>query len=102
MQVEVVLTGIGGQGVQLCAKTLAMAATAEGRQALLSAVIGFALAACVGLVVVETTAESALPILMTPTLTACLFVLTIVMCVTSALAAIVQVIRIDPVRVFRQ
>jgi len=40
MQVEVVLTGIGGQGVQLCAKTLAMAATAEGRQALLSAHYG--------------------------------------------------------------
>jgi 2-oxoglutarate ferredoxin oxidoreductase subunit gamma len=40
VQLEVVLTGIGGQGVQLCAKTLAMAATAEGRQALLSAHYG--------------------------------------------------------------
>jgi 2-oxoglutarate ferredoxin oxidoreductase subunit gamma len=40
VQVEVILTGIGGQGVQLCAKTLAMAATAEGRQALLSAHYG--------------------------------------------------------------
>ena len=34
------LTGIGGQGVQLCAKALAMAATAEGRQAMLSAHYG--------------------------------------------------------------
>ena len=40
MQIEVLLTGIGGQGVQLCAKALAMAATAEGRQALLSARYG--------------------------------------------------------------
>lgn len=40
MQIEVLLTGIGGQGVQLCAKALAMAATTEGRQALLSANYG--------------------------------------------------------------
>jgi 2-oxoglutarate ferredoxin oxidoreductase subunit gamma len=36
----VVLTGIGGQGVQLAAKTLAMAATAEGRQVLMSSHYG--------------------------------------------------------------
>ena len=40
LQIEVLLTGIGGQGVQLCAKALAMAATAEGRQALLSSHYG--------------------------------------------------------------
>jgi 2-oxoglutarate ferredoxin oxidoreductase subunit gamma len=40
MQTEVMLTGIGGQGVQLCAKALAMAAIAEGRQAMLSAHYG--------------------------------------------------------------
>lgn len=40
MQREVVLTGIGGQGVQLAAKTLAMAATAEGRQVMMSAHYG--------------------------------------------------------------
>ncbi|MHB1923246.1 MAG: 2-oxoacid:acceptor oxidoreductase family protein [Acidimicrobiales bacterium] len=40
MQIEVLLTGIGGQGVQLCAKALAMAATADGRQAMLSARYG--------------------------------------------------------------
>ena len=40
MQIEVLLTGIGGQGVQLCAKALAMAATAEGRQAMLSSHYG--------------------------------------------------------------
>ncbi|MBI2710143.1 MAG: 2-oxoacid:acceptor oxidoreductase family protein [Actinobacteria bacterium] len=40
MQAEVILTGIGGQGVQLCAKALAMAAVAEGREALLSSHYG--------------------------------------------------------------
>ncbi|HWE57626.1 MAG TPA: 2-oxoacid:acceptor oxidoreductase family protein [Acidimicrobiales bacterium] len=40
MQREVVLTGIGGQGVQLAAKTLAMAATAEGRQVMMSSHYG--------------------------------------------------------------
>lgn len=40
MQVEVLLTGIGGQGIQLSAKTLALAATIEGRQAMLSARYG--------------------------------------------------------------
>ncbi|HVC56117.1 MAG TPA: ABC transporter permease [Stellaceae bacterium] len=71
-------------------------------QALLSAVIGFALAGSIGLVIVRATAETALPIVMTPTLSLGLFLLTVLMCVASAAAAIAQVIRIDPVRVFRQ
>jgi 2-oxoglutarate ferredoxin oxidoreductase subunit gamma len=40
LQREVLLTGIGGQGVQLAAKTLAMAATAEGRQVMMSSHYG--------------------------------------------------------------
>jgi 2-oxoglutarate ferredoxin oxidoreductase subunit gamma len=40
VQTEVMLTGIGGQGIQLCAKTLAIGATDEGRQAMLSAHYG--------------------------------------------------------------
>jgi putative ABC transport system permease protein len=71
-------------------------------QALLSAVIGFSLAASIGLIVVKMTAETSLPIVMTPELTGCLFLLTVLMCVASAIAAIVQVMRIDPVRVFTQ
>jgi putative ABC transport system permease protein len=71
-------------------------------QALLSAVIGFALAATIGLIVVEMTAETALPIVMTPELTAGLFLLTVFMCIASSIAAVVQVIRIEPARVFRQ
>jgi putative ABC transport system permease protein len=69
-------------------------------QALLSAVIGFSLAALIGFVIVKATAESALPIVMTPELTVGLFLLTVVMCVASAIAAIMQVTRIDPVMVF--
>jgi putative ABC transport system permease protein len=71
-------------------------------QALLSAVIGFALAATIGVIVVVMTAETALPIVMTPELTAGLFLLTVMMCIASSIAAVVQVIRIDPARVFRQ
>jgi putative ABC transport system permease protein len=69
-------------------------------QALISAVVGFSIAAGVGLIIVNMTAESALPIVMTPGLTLILFALTVVMCVVSAIAAIVQVTRIDPAMVF--
>jgi putative ABC transport system permease protein len=69
-------------------------------QALLSAVIGFGIAALAGWAVVDATAETALPVMMTPLLMISLFALTVAMCVLSALAAIVQVTRIDPVMVF--
>jgi putative ABC transport system permease protein len=69
-------------------------------QALLSAIIGFCTAAGIGLIIVWATAETALPIIMTPGLTLGLFVLTVVMCVVSAVAAIVKVTRIDPAIVF--
>jgi putative ABC transport system permease protein len=69
-------------------------------QALLSAVIGFCIAAGIGLIIVDRTAESALPIMMTPALTLALFALTVVMCVLSAIGAIVKVMRIDPAMVF--
>jgi len=69
-------------------------------QALLSAVIGFWIATGIGLIIVDATAESALPVLMTPLLTVGLFMLTVVMCVLSATFAIVKVIRIDPAVVF--
>jgi putative ABC transport system permease protein len=69
-------------------------------QALISAVIGFCLAAVIGLIIVGVTADSALPVVMTPTLTLWLFLLTVAMCVVSAVSAIVQVMRIDPAMVF--
>ena len=69
-------------------------------QALLSAVIGFCVAAGIGFFIVKRTAETALPIMMTPQLTLGLFVLTVVMCVLSAVGAIAKVMRIDPAMVF--
>jgi putative ABC transport system permease protein len=69
-------------------------------QALLNAVIGFGIADLIGSIVVYMTASSALPIVITPTLTVALFVLTVVMCVVSAIAAIMKVTRIDPAMVF--
>jgi putative ABC transport system permease protein len=69
-------------------------------QAVINAVIGFCLAAGIGLIVIAATADTALPLVMTPGLTLVLFVLTVAMCVISAIAAIVQVTRIDPTMVF--
>ena len=61
--------------------------------------IGFGLAYVIGLLVVRMTFK-ALPIVITPGLTAALFLLTVVMCVVSAIAAIMKVTRIDPAMVF--
>jgi putative ABC transport system permease protein len=69
-------------------------------QALINAVIGFSVAAAIGAVVVKMTADSALPVVITPGLTVALFALTVVMCVASAVAAIMKVMRIDPAMVF--
>jgi putative ABC transport system permease protein len=69
-------------------------------QALLSAVIGFSIAALISGLVVRLTAATALPIVITPALVGGLFLLTIVMCIGSSIAAIVQVTRIDPAMVF--
>jgi putative ABC transport system permease protein len=69
-------------------------------QAVISAVVGFCLAAAVGFLIVQQTAETALPIVMTPELTLAMFVLTVVMCVLSAIGAIAKVMRIDPAMVF--
>lgn len=69
-------------------------------QALLNAVIGFCIAAGIGAIVVQMTAKSALPIVITHWLIVALFALTIVMCVASGIGAIVRVLRIDPATVF--
>jgi len=65
-------------------------------QAVLSAVIGFAIAALIGTAVVHFTAKNALQIVITPSLMIELFLVTVVMCVVSAIAAIIRVIRVDP------
>ena len=69
-------------------------------QALLSAVIGFSIAASIGLALVKATTDAALPIVMTPALTLGLFALTVVMCAIAAVSAIRVVTRIDPAMVF--
>jgi putative ABC transport system permease protein len=69
-------------------------------QALLSAVIGFGIAAGIGMFIVKATSESALPVLITPMLMGTLFLLTTAMCIFSAVSAIVQVVRIDPATAF--
>jgi putative ABC transport system permease protein len=69
-------------------------------QALLSAVIGFTVAAGIAVALVAATKNSALPIVMTPGLTVGLFVLTLIMCALSAISAITVVTRIDPAVVF--
>jgi putative ABC transport system permease protein len=68
-------------------------------QALLSAIVGFVGAAGISAIVVRMTAESALAVVVTPAMTFALFLLTGAMCVASAVAAIVQVMRIDPTTV---
>ncbi len=71
-------------------------------QALLSAVLGFSIAAAVGVALVKATADAALPVVMTPELTLGLFALTIAMCAIAAISAIRVVTRIDPAMVFAQ
>ena len=69
-------------------------------QALLSAVIGFSIAVGIAMALVAATQNTALPIVMTPGLTAALFVLTLAMCTLSAISAITVVTRLDPAMVF--
>jgi putative ABC transport system permease protein len=69
-------------------------------QALLSAVIGFALALAAGTGLAAMSTETALPIVLTPALILGLFVLTVGMCALSAVSAILVVMRLDPVMVF--
>lgn len=68
-------------------------------QALLNAVIGFGIAALIGFAVVEATAQTSLPVVITANLMGGLFLLTVVMCVAAAFLAITRVVRIDPVMV---
>jgi putative ABC transport system permease protein len=71
-------------------------------QAMLSAVIGFSIAAAIGVAIVRATADAALPVVMTPSLTLGLFALTVAMCTIAAISAIRVVTRIDPATVFAQ
>ncbi len=69
-------------------------------QALISAAIGFSIAALAGVGTVYLTVDSVLPIVITTPLLVVLLLLTVAMCVVSAMAAIAKVTRIDPAVVF--
>ena len=69
-------------------------------QAVISAIFGYMFAMLVTMAVVMVSADSELPIVMTPWLAVSLFWLTVAMCVISAISAIFQVTRIDPAQVF--
>jgi putative ABC transport system permease protein len=69
-------------------------------QALLSAVLGFCLAVGISWIVVRATAETALPVIMTPAMTLIVLLVTVLMSVISAALAIMKVTRVDPVMVF--
>ena len=65
-------------------------------QALVNAIIGFAIAALIGAAIVHFTAKSALQVVITPYLIIALCVITIVMCIVAAITAISRVVRVDP------
>lgn len=69
-------------------------------QAGFCAVFGFGLGALVGLAIVWATADTAIPVVMTPMLTLFNFLLTLTMCIGAAVSAIVQVTKLDPATVF--
>jgi putative ABC transport system permease protein len=69
-------------------------------QALLNAVIGFCIASLIGGAVVYATREGALPVIITPGLMVAIFAITLVMCIASAMGAILRVVRLDPAMVF--
>ncbi len=71
-------------------------------QALIDAVIGFFIAAVIGIAAVHLTSKTALQIVITHNLMFASFVLTVAMCIASAIAATRRVVRLDPVIVLNQ
>lgn len=69
-------------------------------QAGLSAVLGYVLGMIVALSVVAASQSTPLPIIMTGSLAAGLFIVTLFMCAISAISAIMKVTKIDPATVF--
>jgi putative ABC transport system permease protein len=65
-------------------------------QALLNAIVGFAIAALIGTAIAQFTSKSAVQIVITRSLMIELFFLTVAMCIASAIAAIMRVVRVAP------
>jgi putative ABC transport system permease protein len=71
-------------------------------QAAISAVIGYILGMGIALLIVASSKNTALTIVMTPGLAALLLMLTVGMCSISAISAIAKVMKIDPAMVFNR
>jgi putative ABC transport system permease protein len=69
-------------------------------QAVLSAIIGYAIGISIALFNAWITRDTQLVILVTPMLALTLFLITLAMCIFSAISAIIKVTRIDPAMVF--
>jgi putative ABC transport system permease protein len=69
-------------------------------QAGLCAAIGAGCGALVGLLVVAVSAETAMPVVLTPALALLILGITVAMCCGGALSAIVKIVRLDPASVF--
>jgi putative ABC transport system permease protein len=70
-------------------------------QAAISAVAGYAIGLAIVLVAARLSLRSTTAILLTPTLTVSLFVLTVAMCMAASMVSINKVTRLDPAMVFR-
>jgi len=71
-------------------------------QAFLCAAIGCALGAVVGLLVVWFSAETAMPVVVTPLLALLILGITLLMCCGGAISAIMKVMHLDPASVFNK
>jgi putative ABC transport system permease protein len=69
-------------------------------QAVVCAAIGCAFGALVGLFVVSFSAETAMPVVVTPSLSLLILCITLLMCCGGAVSAIVKIVRLDPASVF--
>ena len=69
-------------------------------QAVLCAAAGCAFGALVGLLVVAFSAETAMPVVLTPSLSLLILGITLLMCCGGAISAILKVMRLDPASVF--
>jgi putative ABC transport system permease protein len=70
-------------------------------QAAISAVAGYAIGLAIVIVAARLSLRSTTAILLTPTLTVSLFVLTVAMCMAASMVSINKVTRLDPAMVFR-
>jgi putative ABC transport system permease protein len=69
-------------------------------QAVLCAAIGSAFGALVGLLVVAVSAETAMPVVLTPSVSLLILGITLLMCCGGAISAILKIMRLDPASVF--